>query len=49
MNLRLMLDRFMADGMQPNGKDVEEITDRLGRPLGSYEDFARETLTAGKT
>jgi uncharacterized protein YbjT (DUF2867 family) len=46
MDLRLMLDRFVADGMRATSHDVEEMTSLLGRPPRSYRDFARETLAA---
>ena len=45
MDLRLMLDRFVQDGMQGSASDVTEMTNLLGRPPRSYADFARETLT----
>jgi uncharacterized protein YbjT (DUF2867 family) len=44
MDLRLMLDRFVADGMRASPDDVAEMTALLGRPLRTYRDFARETL-----
>ena len=44
MDLRLMLDRFVADGMRASADDVAEMTVLLGRPLRTYPDFARETL-----
>ncbi len=44
MDLRLMLDRFVQDGMQASPQDVEEMTILLGRPPRSYADFAAETL-----
>ncbi len=46
MDLRLMLDRFVTDGMQGSARDVEEMAGLLGRPPRTYEDFARETLLA---
>jgi uncharacterized protein YbjT (DUF2867 family) len=46
MDLRLMLDRFVADGMAGSAADVAEIAELLGRPPRSYADFARETLAA---
>lgn len=45
MDLRLMLDRFVQDGMRATSRDVEEITVLLGRPPRSYADFAAETLS----
>lgn len=44
MDLRLMLDRFVTDGMKASAADVQEMIDLLGRPPRSYADFARETL-----
>lgn len=46
MDLRLMLDRFVTDGMTASAHDVEEITALLGRPPRVYADFAREQLAA---
>jgi uncharacterized protein YbjT (DUF2867 family) len=46
MDLRLMLDRFVTDGMKASAADVEEMTELLDRPLRSYADFTRETLAA---
>jgi uncharacterized protein YbjT (DUF2867 family) len=42
LDMRLMADRFLADGMVPETEDVERLTDMLGRPLRSYRDFAAE-------
>ena len=44
MDLRLMLDRFVSDGMAASTADVAEMTELLGRPPRTYADFARETL-----
>jgi uncharacterized protein YbjT (DUF2867 family) len=49
MDLRLMLDRFVADGMAASREDVEAMAELLGRPPRSYADFARETLAAWRT
>ncbi|MGI4731263.1 MAG: SDR family oxidoreductase [Janthinobacterium lividum] len=46
MDLRLMLDRFVSDGMKASAVDIGEMTGLLGRPPRSYADFARETLAA---
>lgn len=40
-DMRLMADRFQADGMVPEAGDVETLQARLGRPLRSYLAFAR--------
>jgi uncharacterized protein YbjT (DUF2867 family) len=42
LDMRLMADRFLADGMVPEAGDVERLTDMLDRPLRSYRDFAGE-------
>jgi uncharacterized protein YbjT (DUF2867 family) len=44
MDLRLMLDRFVQDGMCATSNDVEEMTALLGRRPRSYASFATETL-----
>ena len=44
MDMRLMLDRFGADGMAANSADVDKMTQWLGREPRSYADFAAETL-----
>ncbi|MCP1172514.1 SDR family oxidoreductase [Ralstonia chuxiongensis] len=38
--MRLMAERYVSDGMVPQAGDVERLTRILGRPLGSYRDFA---------
>ena len=38
--MRLMAERYVSDGMVPQAGDVERLTALLGRPLGSYRDFA---------
>lgn len=38
--MRLMAERYVSDGMVPQAGDVERLTTILGRPLGSYRDFA---------
>ncbi|MBA8879133.1 SDR family oxidoreductase [Phyllobacterium myrsinacearum] len=42
-DMRLMGERFLTDGMLPEGGDVEGLTALLGRPLRSYRNFASET------
>jgi uncharacterized protein YbjT (DUF2867 family) len=39
-DMRLMAERFLTEGMLPEGGDVERLTALLGRPLRSYRDFA---------
>lgn len=38
--MRLMAERYVSDGMVPQAGDVERLTSILGRPLGTYRDFA---------
>jgi uncharacterized protein YbjT (DUF2867 family) len=50
-DMRLMAERFVADGMIPQAGDVDRLVKLLGRPLRSYSDFAAgvvgaETATA---
>ncbi len=42
LDMRLMCERFLTDGMVPEAGDVDRLTARLGRPLRSYRDFATE-------
>ncbi len=42
-DMRMMGERFLTDGMLPEGGDVERLTTLLGRPLRSYRDFAKDT------
>jgi uncharacterized protein YbjT (DUF2867 family) len=44
--MRLMAERFVADGMIPEAGDVERLTKILGRPLHSYRDFAAQIAAA---
>ncbi len=44
MDMRLMLDRFVSDGMIGTTSDVEKMTHILGRQPRSYANFAAETL-----
>lgn len=46
-DMRQMAERFLTDGMEPEPGDVARLTERLGRPLRSYRDFAAETAAAG--
>jgi len=41
-DMRLMSERFLTDGMIPEAGDIKRLTTLLGRPLRSYEDFAKE-------
>lgn len=42
LDMRLMAERFITDGMVPEAGDVERLTALLGRPLRSYRDFAAQ-------
>ena len=42
LDMRLMAERFLTEGMLPDAGDVERLTKLLGRPLRSYRDFASE-------
>jgi len=39
LDMRLMAERFVSDGMIPDAGDVDRLTALLGRPLRSYRDF----------
>ncbi|WP_426237605.1 SDR family oxidoreductase [Pararhizobium sp. DWP1-1-3] len=45
-DMRMMGERFLTDGMLPEGGDVERLTTLLGRSLRSYRDFAFETAAS---
>ncbi|QJX10009.1 SDR family oxidoreductase [Rhizobium brockwellii] len=45
-DMRMMGERFLTDGMLPEGGDVERLTTLLGRPLRSYRDFAWQTAAS---
>jgi uncharacterized protein YbjT (DUF2867 family) len=45
-DMRLMSERFLTDGMIPEGGDVERLTRLLGRRLRSYHDFASAIATS---
>jgi uncharacterized protein YbjT (DUF2867 family) len=42
LDMRLMAERFVTDGMVPDAGDVDRLTSLLGRPLRSYRDFAAQ-------
>ena len=42
LDMRLMAERFITDGMIPDGGDVDRLTTLLGRPLRSYRDYAAQ-------
>jgi uncharacterized protein YbjT (DUF2867 family) len=42
LDMRLMSERFLSDGMIPEAGDVQRLTALLGRRLRSYRDFAAE-------
>jgi uncharacterized protein YbjT (DUF2867 family) len=45
-DMRMMGERFLTDGMLPEGGDVERLTALLGRPLRTYRNFVSEALTS---
>jgi uncharacterized protein YbjT (DUF2867 family) len=45
LDMRLMGDRFLTEGMLPDDGDVDRLAAMLGRPLRSYRDFAAEITT----
>jgi uncharacterized protein YbjT (DUF2867 family) len=42
LDMRLMGERFLTDGMVPDAGDVDRLTALLGRPLRSYRDYAAQ-------
>lgn len=42
LDMRLMAERFITDGMVPEAGDVERLTVLLGRPLRSYRDYVAQ-------
>ena len=44
--MRMMAERFVADGMLAQAGDVERLTALLGRPLHSYREFASAVAAA---
>jgi uncharacterized protein YbjT (DUF2867 family) len=42
LDMRLMAERFVSDGMVPEAGDVERLTTLLGRPLRTYRDYAKQ-------
>ena len=46
LDMRLMAERFLVDGMVPEAGDVDRLTAMLGRPLRSYRDFATEIVAS---
>ena len=42
LDMRLMAERFLTDGMVADAGDVERLTTLLGRPLRSYRDFVAQ-------
>ena len=42
LDMRLMAERFMTDGMVPDAGDVEKLTALLGRPLRTYRDYVAQ-------
>jgi uncharacterized protein YbjT (DUF2867 family) len=48
LDLRLMLDRYQADGAAASGEELARLTQLLGHPPRSYRDFAREAAAQWK-
>ena len=46
LDMRLMAEHFLTEGMKPDAGDVERLTKLLGRRLRSYRDFASEIAAA---
>jgi len=42
LDMRLMAERFLSDGMLPEAGDVDRLTTLLGRPLRSYRDHVAQ-------
>jgi len=42
LDMRLMAERFVTDGMVPDAGDIDRLTTLLGRPLRSYRDFVAQ-------
>ena len=45
-DMRMMGERFLTDGMLPEGGDVARLENLLGRPLRTYRDFVAEAVAA---
>ncbi|MGO4450375.1 NmrA/HSCARG family protein [Phyllobacterium sp. TAF24] len=45
-DMRMMSERFLTDGMLPEGGDIKRLTTLLGRPLRSYRNFASESAAS---
>jgi uncharacterized protein YbjT (DUF2867 family) len=46
LDMRLMAERFLTEGMRPEAGDAARLTALLGRPLRTYRAFAAETAAA---
>ncbi|MCA0964327.1 SDR family oxidoreductase [Salipiger bermudensis] len=42
LDMALMAERFVSNGMVPEAGDVDRLEDLLGRPLRSYRDYAAQ-------
>lgn len=42
LDMRLMAERFVSDGMVPENGDVAQLETLLGRPLRNYRDYAAQ-------
>jgi len=48
-DMRMMTERFVTEGMQPEQGDVARLTAMLGRPLRSYREFAADVAGRSAT
>jgi uncharacterized protein YbjT (DUF2867 family) len=48
LDMRLMSERFLTDGMIPDAGDVDRLAALLGRPLSSYRAFAGELAASAQ-
>lgn len=48
-DMRMMTERFVTEGMQPEQGDVARLTAMLGRPLRSYREFATDVARHSAT
>ncbi|MGR3269815.1 NmrA/HSCARG family protein [Thalassococcus profundi] len=44
LDMRVMAERFVTDGMVPEAGDVDRLETLLGRPLRSYRDYAAQIV-----
>lgn len=46
--MRLMAERYVSHGMIPASDDVKKLTEKLGRPLHTYREFAEDLAKQAK-